>query len=445
MAESEHSLYSASSAHRWMPCPGSIPLGMDSPEDRRSTKFSAEGTLAHTIAAECLTSRTPASTAIGTVAEVDGFTFQVDADMTVAIQVYLDNIAGYAAGGIKPMVEVRVNYSASIGAQEHEAWGTADVVMLYPNEIGVHDLKFGKGEPVSPIENEQMMLYALGALDEYGELMGYDDDTKVTMAIHQPRIKMGPSEWSCTVAELRVFADKAKQAVGQVREAVWDYAAWKNEGRQAVEFNEWLAKYTTAGVSQCRWCPAKATCPTNRNSAMMTAVGRDVSPATAEEFADLEVMDKPAVQSSDDAWLAAAMAKADLVENWLKAVRAEVESRMLAGRSIPGFKVVQGRKGNREWKDPKDAEAKLKAMRLKVEQMYDLSLISPPTAEKLSKGKDAAIGPRQWKSLQELITRADGKMHVAPESDERPAVQVKPVADEFEDLGPPADDEFDIG
>lgn len=61
-----------------------------------------------------------------------------------------------------------------------------------------------------------------------------------------------------------------------------------------------------------------------------------------------------------------------------------------------------------------------------------MKLISPTTAEKLYKA--GAIGPRQWPRLQELITQAEGKPHVAPESDSRPALVVTPVVEEFADL-----------
>jgi hypothetical protein len=100
---------------------------------------------------------------------------------------------------------------------------------------------------------------------------------------------------------------------------------------------------------------------------------------------------------------------APLVEIWLKAVRAEGDRRMLAGQVVPGFKLVQGKRGARRWSDAEAAEQRLKAMRLKVEEMFDLSLISPTAAEKLTKAKDGekpAIGPRQWAKLQTLIVPA---------------------------------------
>ncbi|EMV0175196.1 DUF2800 domain-containing protein, partial [Acinetobacter baumannii] len=110
-------------------------------------------------------------------------------------------------------------------------------------------------------------------------------------------------------------------------------------------------------------------------------------------------------------------------------VDSAVHQKMHAGEAIPGFKMVQGKKGNRTWTDAEEAEKLLKSMRLKTEQMYDLKLISPTKAEALK--KDEAIGPRQWTKIEALITQADGKPTVAPESDKRPALDMKP---QFEDL-----------
>ena len=70
--------------------------------------------------------------------------------------------------------------------------------------------------------------------------------------------------------------------------------------------------------------------------------------------------------------------------------------------------------------------------RLKVEEMYDLSLISPTSAEKLAKAK--VIGPRQWPKLQQLITQSSGKPSVAPATDSRPALTLTPAVDEFSDV-----------
>jgi hypothetical protein len=152
--------------------------------------------------------------------------------------------------------------------------------------------------------------------------------------------------------------------------------------------------------------------------------------ASPEEFADMGVANPKA---EDDAeWLGACLTKVDLIEDWCKAIRAEAERRLLAGDKVPGFKVVQGKKGNRQWADAKVAEETLKTMRVKLEDMYDFKLISPTTADKLAKA--GTIGPRQWPKLQSLITQNEGKPHVAPESDSRPALVVTPVVEDFNDV-----------
>jgi hypothetical protein len=65
--------------------------------------------------------------------------------------------------------------------------------------------------------------------------------------------------------------------------------------------------------------------------------------------------------------------------------------------------------------------------------MYDRSLISPTTAEKVLK-----TSPKRWEKAQSLITRSEGKKSVAPVTDKRPALAVQSVADDFQDLIPTA-------
>lgn len=71
-------------------------------------------------------------------------------------------------------------------------------------------------------------------------------------------------------------------------------------------------------------------------------------------------------------------------------------------------------------------------MRVKHDQMYDYSVISPTSAEKLAKAE--VIGKRQWPKVQALITQSEGRPSVAPESDKRPALVMSAVANDFEDV-----------
>jgi hypothetical protein len=181
------------------------------------------------------------------------------------------------------------------------------------------------------------------------------------------------------------------------------------------------------GDKQCKFCKAKATCP---------ALTKHVLATVADDFVDIERPVAPqlagiAEREVDNNLLGNLLGAVDLVEGWCKAIRAKAESELFSGRQVPGFKLVEGRRGARQWANAEEAEAALKNMRLKVKEMYDLKLISPTTAEKLHKA--GKIGPRQWPKLQDFITQAEGKPSVAPESDKRPALVMTAVEDEFHD------------
>ncbi|HHW4679931.1 MAG TPA: DUF2800 domain-containing protein, partial [Xylella taiwanensis] len=98
----------------------------------------------------------------------------------------------------------------------------------------------------------------------------------------------------------------------------------------------------------------------------------------------------------------------------------------------PGYKLVEGRRGARYWTDDSAAEALLKRMRVKVDHIYERSLISPTTAEKLHKA--GTLGDRQWFLVQDLIGQPVGKPSVVPESDKRPALILQDDASQFQDL-----------
>jgi hypothetical protein len=125
------------------------------------------------------------------------------------------------------------------------------------------------------------------------------------------------------------------------------------------------------------------------------------------------------------------LASVPLIEDWCKAVRAEAERRLLAGTPVAGYKLVRGKAGARQWSDKTEAEAALKAMRLRQDEMYSMSVISPTQAEKLL-AKDS---PKRWSKLQHLVVQSEGGLSVAPESDKRQAVAIEPVADAFADMG----------
>jgi hypothetical protein len=423
-----HSYWSASKFESLMLCPGKIVLEDGAPDNTNA--YAAEGTAAHQVLTWALQEDRPAAAYIGRVIHLNAagkpcepdaavYQFEVDQEMAEHVQVCIDYCIDLRGDDGVVFADIRVNYSTYLDVAEDTAWGTADVIIARGEELIVVDFKYGRGVEVDAEKNPQMSLYGLGALQAYQGLVA--DFERVRMAISQPRVKRAPSEWDCSVEELETWGrSTARSAVASCQIAI-----------QTRVDDAWREAFLRPAEKACKFCKAKATCPSLREN--VAEIAFDRVPATPDEFAEatpLSVGD--AGMHADVQWVAAALTRVDLIEDWCKAIRAEAERRLLAGAPVPGFKLVQGKKGNRQWTDAKVAEETLKTMRVKLEEMYDFKLISPTTAEKLAKA--GTIGPRQWPKLQGLITQNEGKPHVAPESDSRPALVVTPVADDFTDV-----------
>lgn len=401
----QHALLSPSSAHRWLACPASVGASQGIPDT--SSVHAAEGSAAHELAAQCLGDTLPmepaplvgqqASNGVAFTAEMAGFVGQYTAFVRVQ-----------AAGG-ELMVEQALDLAAITG--EAGAQGTADAVIIAGPLLHVIDLKYGRGVRVEADNNPQLILYALAALDTLDPL---GDIVDVALTIHQPRLEH-VSTWQTTAEHLRSLLPRIRAAA--------------HRALQLTVTPPGPADFTP-GDEQCRWCPARATC---------TALASQVLDTVKGDFADVSRDLAPqlepathAVSAYDSDTLGRCMAALPLVELWAKAVRGETETRLLRGDAVPGFKLVAGRKGARQWADAAEAEATLRAMRLKVEEMYDLKLISPTTAEKLQKA--GTLGPRQWAKLQGHITQVEGAPSVAPDADKRPPLALAASADDFDDL-----------
>lgn len=511
---SAHAKLSPSGAKRWMSCPGSLAMEQGIPD--QSSEFADEGTAAHFLASECLTDEHDAKFFLGTrIAVSDGYTgwlpialhgfdyrcFTVDADMCREVQKYIDAVREAAQSGELHVEQRLPIFGDKLGVvvldengeplldedgqpiPVDNQFGTSDTVIELPGVLWIRDLKYGRGVQVFAEENEQLMLYALGALDEF-DMLG--DVETVRMSIDQPRLDHSDT-WECSVVHLREFEQRAI-AAGRLALRIASDGPTQRVGVDPFNLNP--------GEDQCRFCKAKGSCPALRDQVLVTltadfavepaeivgqsdvletlielgkgevavtiseaeriiaaahgvAPGKvDFEPACGNDAAtDYFIVKKPTIRpvlegaeasvaAADPGHLAVLMDSVDLIEGWCKAVRAEAERRLLAGAEVPGYKLVQGRAGSRDYTDEAEAEKLFKTFRLKHDEMYDNKLKSPTSMEKVL----AVASPKRWAKVQALITRSDGKPSVAPASDKRPALVKTPVADDFDTVVDPLGD-----
>jgi hypothetical protein len=444
IAEKEHAVLGPSGWDRWSSCPGSVVLeeGLPNP----TSTYAAWGTVAHEIASLSLTEGVDAEWYFDKVFEVEGHTIVADMEMADTVNTYLavvHSLIDVEAGDVL-MVEQEVPIGHLTG--ESGATGTSDVIGItrQGKRLVVVDFKGGAGVPVYAFSevsedagegltkwsariNGQMGMYALGALEKFGVI--YEDIEEAELVISQPRVSEEPSTITISVDDLRAFGEEVVMAAGRVALAknnVFDSAVVEGVRPSIADL------MLNPSEKACKFCRAKSTCPALR--AEVEGSLAMISTAEPIEFDDLTLPKKAASiavgSDTDVERLASFMRAAPLIEEAIKAVRAEVERRLLAGGAVPGYYLGEGKKGNRKWKDEARAEAELKK-RYKVPEIYKMKLISPTEAEKLMKPK-----PRLWAKVvaEAGIDQGEGKPSVCRDGDPNKPYQIGSAPEDFTDL-----------
>ena len=373
----KHALLSASSSHRWLACPPSARL-CEGYEDKGS-EYAQEGTDAHSLCEHKLKLALGMESADPT----EGLSFfneemeQCACDYVTYVLELVEEAKKICKDPVV-LIEQRLDFSRFVA----EGFGTGDCVIIADGTLYIVDYKHGKGVEVSAVENPQMMLYALGALELFDGI--YDIDT-VRMAIFQPR-RENVSVRVMSKDDLLQWAYNDLMAKAKL--------AYEGGGEFAC--GDW-----------CRFCKAKAACRKR-----------------AEYNLELAKYDFAMPDTLEDAEIAVILEKADELAAWAADVKEFALQQALNGVRYAGFKVVEGR-SNRKYTD-EDAVAD--TVKKAGYDPYEPKLLGITAMEKL-------LGKKQFaKLLSGLVEKPQGKPALVPESDKRQEMNIDKAASAAEDF-----------
>lgn len=357
----EHAKLSASGAHRWMSCPGSVKAEENIPH--QTNKYADEGTLAHELAAMRLEN---------IFSKRENFRYRVSEEMKLAVDQYIGYIENirtlrglYPDRDIKDsiLIEEKVDFSEVVP----EGFGTADCLISVEGTLYVVDFKYGLN-PVYAQDNLQLLLYAIGALnrDSSSDHFYTGNVDTISMHIVQPRAN-NFSTWELTINEL--------------------YSYYKYINYKALEALKDDAPRIPSKEA-CMWCKARFTCYALKN--------------TTKKVNSL--IDKQDLTDNDIRYI---LDNAGLVRSFISSIEDKVYEQLNNGINFDGYKLVEGRSVR---KLKQDAQEKLVA--LLGEKAYSKSIINITELDKLLT-KD---------EVNSLVYLSKGKPRLVKESDKRNSV-----------------------
>lgn len=396
-----HSSLSPSSAHRYRRCPGSVAAEKGLPDSAGID--AAHGTVFHEFAALAAELGVDPLKMIGGKLTVEKFgALPFTTEMATKMLPGLALIESLHTPGVTHLlVEVRVSLAPWLGKGQ---FGTSDVIIIdvQARRIVVFDWKWGAGVPVSPVENDQAILYGLGVWETVAKKY-FDGDPsgiEVLVVIEQPRADGGGGIWETTMEALLDEGEKVKRDVKKIA----DPKAPRNPGPK-----------------QCKFCKA-AKHGTCREYHEFNA---DLIGLKFDEVSDAEEYEAPALSAISPAERSVILMNKAMILKWLEDLHAAAYKDAEAGRPVPGMKLVKGRAGARTWKD--EAKAELILMKRLGEKAHTKKLISPTQAEE-------ALGRKSYKlTIAPLVVQGEAKPSLVSSSDKRAARAT--YGDKYDSLG----------
>lgn len=363
-----HSLLGASSASRWLACPGSFALSRTAPP-RPSSIYAAAGTLAHRFIELGEAAGFPLLSPeeiVGKEYQVDGHTVSVDENLLYAVNFALDYLRVVREFSDWMVVEhpVRLDHLFPKGKKPPvPVFGTMDgaVYTKSTRDLEVIDFKSGAGIPVNPAGNEQLMFYAAGAA-----ILAPERPYSFTLTIIQPLTDPPVRSWSISPGDLQLWIQDV---------LLPGIDACANPDAPLLPGDH------------CRFCPSVAFCPALRDAAMLAA---------KEEFSDAV----PEVGLADMPRL---LEVADQAELWIARLREMAVHWLENGERILGWELVPTRPTRKWLLDEKALENELKALGLAHVEIWEERIRSPAQLEKLL--RRLRTGRAIWAEAQNLAEK----------------------------------------
>ena len=366
----KHAYLSASASHRWLACPPSAKLCANIPD--QASEYAQQGTDCHELCAYLV------EKALGRdVPDPTESLTYYDAEMQNCAEEYrnyvLEQIEAAKEFCKDPqvMIEQRLDFSRWV----ENGFGTGDCIIVADEVLQIIDYKHGLGVLVSAGDDEhggnsQMMCYALGALEVFGDIY---DINHIKMTIFQPR-RENISTYTISRDDLLKWADEILAPTAQL--------AYVGEGK------------FKAG-DHCQLCKVKATCRKR-----------------AEYNLELAKYDFEMPATLDNTEIAAILEKVDEMISWGNDIKEYALKQAQSGVHFEGWKVVEGR-SNRKYADEEAVAFKVKDASF---DPYEKKLLGVTAMSTL-------LGKKKFEELLgELIYKPPGKPALVPESDKRPAM-----------------------
>ena len=361
----QHSnIVGGSTAKRVINCPGSVALVQKMPP-KPSSKYADEGTLLHNVMAELIMSEEPPEYYIGTRYEDQILTFELVEEKILPALRALDVIDP------EHKMEIEAETRVGFGDLLPGVFGSTDLIGRLGNRAVVLDWKFGDGVMVEVEENPQLMFYAAAAMRTPEAQWAFEGVTEIECVIVQPP---EVRRWVTTPERIAKFELELVQAVKQ---------AMKPDAQLAVG-------------DHCRWCAAKPICPK-----MTGAVDRALK---------VQIEALPAQQISTY------LKNADMLEDWIKDLRALALQMLESGAKLPEYKLV-AKRAIRSWSDEEKAKVALFAYGLTESEVMESSVVSPAKAEK-------ALKKRKLGLPEDLVVAISSGNTLASADDPRPEVML---------------------